>query len=77
MQVFVIIKQRWNEDKCRCECRELIDKGICDKAFIWNPRNCDCEYNKSCIVGEYLDYRNCKCRQKNSWFISRRMQEKF
>ena len=24
-------KQRWNKDKCRCECKELIDKGICDK----------------------------------------------
>ena len=22
-------KQRWNEDKCRCECKELIDKGVC------------------------------------------------
>ena len=21
-------KQRWNHDKCRCECDELIDKGI-------------------------------------------------
>ena len=20
-------KQRWNNDKCRCECKELIDKG--------------------------------------------------
>ena len=28
-------KQRWNENNCRCECREdLIDKGICDKGFI-------------------------------------------
>ena len=27
-------KQRWNEDKCRCECRVLIDKGMCD-----NPAN--------------------------------------
>ena len=27
-------KQRWNEDKCRCECKELIDKGMCDKGFI-------------------------------------------
>ena len=26
-------KQRWNEDKCRCECKELIDKGICNKGF--------------------------------------------
>ena len=21
-------KQRWNEDKCRRECKELIDKGV-------------------------------------------------
>ena len=28
------IKQRWNKDKFRCECKELIDKGVCDKAFI-------------------------------------------
>ena len=21
-------KQRWNNDKCRCECKELIDKGL-------------------------------------------------
>ena len=28
-------KQRWNEDKCRCECKEeLIDKRRCDKGFI-------------------------------------------
>ena len=31
-------KQRWYEDKCRCECKELVDKGVCDKRFIWNPR---------------------------------------
>ena len=24
-------KQRWNEDKYRFECKELIDKGVCDK----------------------------------------------
>ena len=29
-------KQRWNKDKCRCECKELIDKGVCGKGFIWN-----------------------------------------
>ena len=57
-------KQRWNNDKCQCECKELIDKGICDKGFIWNPSNCECECDKSCDVGEYLDYENCKCRKK-------------
>ena len=57
-------KQRWNEGKCRCECKELIDKRTCDKGFIGNPNNCQCECDKSCDVGKYLDYKNCKCRNK-------------
>ena len=43
-------KQRWNENKCKCEYKELIDKGECDKGFIWNPSNCECECYKSCDV---------------------------
>ena len=57
-------KQLWNDDKCRCECKELIDEGLCDKGYIWNPRNCECERDKSFDVGEYLDYKNCKCKKK-------------
>ena len=57
-------KQRLNDDKCRCECKELTDKGICDKGSIWNPSNCECESDKSCDVVEYLDFENCKCRNK-------------
>ena len=49
--------------KCQCERKELIDKGICDKGYIWNPSNCKCECDKSCDFGEYLDYENCKCRK--------------
>ena len=31
-------RQVFNEDKCRCECREdLISKLTCDKRFLWNP----------------------------------------
>ena len=37
---------------------------MCDKGFIWNPSNCECECDKRCDVGEYLDYKNCKCRKK-------------
>ena len=50
--------------KCRCECKELINKGVCDKWFIWNPSNCECKCDKSCDVAEYLDYSNCICRKK-------------
>ena len=32
----------------------MIDKGVCDKGFIWNPSNCEYE----------CDYENCKCRKK-------------
>ena len=53
-----------NIDKCRCECTELIDKGICDTGFIWDGSNCERECDKSCNVAEYLDYENCKCRKK-------------
>ena len=58
------IKQHWNNDKSRCECKEFIDSGIWDKGFIWNPINCECECDKSCNIGEYLDYENCKCRKR-------------
>ena len=27
-------KQRWNNDKCRCECKELIGKGRCEKDLL-------------------------------------------
>ena len=32
----------------------IIDKGVCGKGFIWNPSNCECEFDKKCDVGEYL-----------------------
>ena len=40
----------------------MIDKGICDKAFNWYPRDCECD--KSCDLGEHLNYKNCKCKKK-------------
>ena len=57
-------KQRGNDDKYRCECKELIDKGVCDKGFIWNPSNCERECDKSYDIGEDLDYEYFKCRKK-------------
>ena len=32
--------------------------------FIWNPSNCECECDKSCDVGEYLDDGNYNYRKK-------------
>ena len=64
MQLFVIISNVGIKKIYRCECKELIDKVIYDKGFIWNRSNCECECDKNCDFGEYLDYENCKCRKK-------------
>ena len=42
----------------------MIDKGTCDKGFIWNPSNCECECNKSCNISQCLDYSDWKCKKK-------------
>ena len=42
----------------------MINKGICDKGFNWNPNNCECKCGKSCHVGEYLGCKNCNCRKR-------------
>ena len=37
---------------------------MCDKGLIWSPSNCECECDKSYYIGEYLDYKNCRCGKK-------------
>ena len=43
--------------------QRLIDKGVFDKASIWNLSNYECDCDKSCDFSEYLDYKDCKCRK--------------
>ena len=59
--VFQINNQRWNNNKYRCECRELIDKGRFNDRFILKPSICECKCNKSCNCTGYLDCLNWKC----------------
>ena len=47
-----------------CECKELIDEGVCNKGFMWNPSICKCECDKPSDIREYLHYSNCKCRKR-------------
>ena len=58
-------RQEWNENKCRCKCKEdLVSKLICDKGYMWNPSTCSCKCDRYCEIGQYLDYKNCVCRKK-------------
>ena len=40
--------QKWNIDKCRCECKNPEEHNACEKHYISNPGTCSCEN------GEYL-----------------------
>ena len=47
-------KQKWNKNKCRCECLEIKD---CGNNSFWNVVNCRCEFKKAAklIVEEECD----------------------
>ena len=70
-------KQRWNDDKFRCEYKELIDRGVCDIGFIWDPSNCECECYRSCDFSEYLDYKNCECKKSLAAKLAEECTEDF
>ena len=41
------LKQKWNDDKFRYECKELDNWSSCKDNYIWNPSTRDCECNKA------------------------------
>ena len=55
--------QKWNHNKCWFECKELDDRGSCEKVCMWNTRTCNCECNKACKIDEYLDTKSCFCKK--------------
>ena len=57
--------QIWNDDTCRCDCNEdFTDRISCDKGYTWNPSTCECQCDTWCKSGEYLDHKNCICKNK-------------
>ena len=58
-------KQIWNGDTCRCDCNEDFAGIInCTKGYTWNPSTCECQCDKWCKPGQYLDHKNCICKNK-------------
>ena len=31
---------------------------------MWNPNTCECQCNMCCKPGQYLDHKNCVCKNK-------------
>ena len=66
-------KQIWNSDTCRCDCNEDFAGIIsCAKGYTWNPSICECQCDKWCKPGQYLDHKNCVCKNK---LVGRVMEE--
>ena len=58
-------KQIWNGDTFRCDCNEDFAGIInCTKGYTWNPSTCECQWNTWCKPGQYLDHKNCVCKNK-------------
>ena len=58
-------KQIWNSDTCRCDCNEGFASIInCTKGYMWNPSTCECQCDIWCKPGQYLDHKNCICKNK-------------
>ena len=58
-------KQIWNNDTCRCHCNENFTGVVgCDKGYTWNPSTCECQCDAWCKQGQYLDHKNCICKNK-------------
>ena len=36
----------------------------CAKGYTWNPSICECQCDKWCKPGQYLDHKNCVCKNK-------------
>ena len=45
--------QNWNNDICRCECKNNKKYNGFKKNYIWNPATCSCENGK--YVGSVTD----------------------
>ena len=56
-------KQIWNSDTCRCDCNENFGGIIsCGEGYRWNPSTCECQCDMWCTPRQYLDHKNCICK---------------
>ena len=63
IQVFVMINSVGMMINIDANVKNWLIKVCVIKEYACNPSICECECDKSCDVGEYLDYKNCKCRK--------------
>ena len=38
----------------------------CTKGYTWNPSTCECQCDAWCKLRQYLDHKNCACKNHKS-----------
>ena len=61
MIVFLIANNAWRKINAGVNVKNWFIKVVWNKGSAWNPSHCERECGKSCDVGEYLDYEDCRC----------------
>ena len=58
-------KQIRNSDTCRCDCNEDFAGIInCTNGYMWNPSTCEYQCDMWCKPAQYLDLKNCVCKNE-------------
>ena len=66
-------KQIWNSNTYRCDYNEDFAGIIsCAKGYTWNSSTCKCQCDMWCKPGQYLEHKNCVCKNK---LIGRLLEE--
>ena len=58
MEMYVIQSKNGIMKNVRVNFKNSNDWNSFGKNYMWNPSTCDCEYDKTCRIGEYLDIKN-------------------
>ena len=53
------LREKWDNDKCQCQCKKPIKYRTCENDYAWNPSTCPCGCDKGCQIGKYL--KDCEC----------------
>ena len=51
----------WHES-CKRVCK--LHLSVCNSKQIWNSDTCECQCDMECKPGQYLDHKNCICKNK-------------
>ena len=53
------LNQKWNNNKCSCDCKNLKEHHVCKKDYIWNLVTCSCKHGT--YLASIIDHSVIMC----------------